>query len=149
MNFNTILSIKIIMKKIRKNRILPPKKPRNAFQFFSFVISEEFRVARNGCKTKRGQVISEISEMWKNFKLDPTTSVLKRINVEVDKDKIRYQNQMIEWHISTNPKIREKLSLQFQQEEKYNKLYFISDVNKLFENNDDKYVQTYMSDFLL
>jgi hypothetical protein len=151
MNFNTILSIKIIMKKVHKKRILvEPKKPRNAYQYFCIVISQEFRITRNGAKTKRGEVLKEIAEIWKQFKLNPKpSSVLKRIRLEAENDKVRYQREINEWNSLDDMKNRKILEEKFILEEYDRKIRFIQDVNKLFDKNIEKERQTDLLDFII
>lgn len=150
MNFNTTLSIKIIMKKVHKKRILEPKKPRNTYQYFCIVVSEELRITRNGAKTKRGETLKEIAQLWKQFKMNPKpSSVLKRIKLEAENDKVRYKREMKEWHSIDDIKNRKFLEEKFKTEEYDKKINFIQDVNKLFDKNKEKEIQTDLLDFIL
>jgi hypothetical protein len=150
MNFNKVLYIKIIMKKVHKKRIFSPKKPRNAYQYFCIMISQEFRITRNGAKTKRGEVLKEIAEIWKQFKLNPKpSSVLKRIRLEAENDKIRYQREIKECNSLDDMKNRKILEEKFIIEEYDRKIRFIQDVNKLFDKNIEKEKQTDLLDFII
>jgi hypothetical protein len=132
-------------KKTSIKRILEPKKPRNAYQYFCIVISEEFRITKNGCIKKRGEMLSEIADLWKYFKVNPTPfSVLKRIRLEAEQDKIRYQKEMKEWHSLDDIKNRKVLEEKFKLEDHNRKIKFIKDINELFDEheNKDKEIQT-------
>jgi hypothetical protein len=132
----------------KKNIIYPPKKPRTSYHYFFIIASIELRQVRFE-STKKGQVITEISQLWKKFKIDPyPTSVLRRINKEAEKDRIRYMNEMIEWNISEKNNYRNTLSKKFKEAEEIRKNNFIKDVYILFDKKDIE-IQKDLANFIL
>jgi hypothetical protein len=131
-------------------KLKPPRKSRSAYHFFCNAISIDYKISRGDSKTKKGEVISDIADMWKRFKLNPEPySVLKRIYIEVERDKVRYQKEMCEWH-SSSEKERSKLSKELKIREEYREYNFIKDIKLLFDEGErNDIIQTDLSSFFI
>jgi hypothetical protein len=105
---------------------------RSAYQFFCIAIIDVIRKYSEGQKRKRGEIFSEMSELWREFKRkneDP--QVMKRINEEVEFDKMRYNKELYEWEWTNES--REKLLKKFAEDESQRNIKFLKEIDALFE----------------
>jgi hypothetical protein len=107
------------------------KSYRSAYQFFCIAIIDVIRQNTEG-KRKRGEIFKEISELWKQFKLQNTDpQVMSRIYREVEYDKSRYLKEIVEWQWTKTSK--DELLKKFQKDDMIRRTIFIRDIDKLFE----------------
>jgi hypothetical protein len=110
------------------------KSCRSAYQFFCIAIIDVIRQIRQYSdeKRKRGEIFKEMSELWKQFKLQNTDpQVMSRIYREVEYDKNRYLKEIYEWQWTKTSK--DELLKKFQKDDMIRRTIFIRDIDKLFE----------------